>query len=203
MSAMDLVLITKDLPNIDTHIEDREETQWIMRAKTGDDAAFLWLLQRYRRRMVRLAARILHRDADAEDIAQDAFIKAFREIRKLHNDQRFHPWLCRIVVRLCLDRKRLSKWNVEISGESVGVDHYGSCSFSDMSDHRVLVEMLLEKLSPPMRAVLVLRELEELTYEEVAQILDIPVGTVRSRLNTARAQFKQLWLASQKEADHA
>ena len=69
-------------------------------------------------------------------------------------------------------------------------------------DTRLLVEDLLDRLSPPMRAALVLREIEGLEYEEMARTLGVPVGTVRSRLNTARRQFRALWTAAVREDDH-
>lgn len=180
---------------------DREEALWVVRARTNDEAAFRWLLERYRRRAVRLAAHVLRRPAEAEDVAQEAFIQAFRVLPKLRDDGDFGPWLFKIIVRLCLDRRRLGRWRGEALSLDDGPPH-PSGPASDCTDTRLLVEDLLDRLSPPLRAALVLREMEGFEYEEIAQMLGVPVGTIRSRLHAARAQFRVLWVAAQGEENH-
>jgi RNA polymerase sigma-70 factor (ECF subfamily) len=177
---------------------DPEETLWLNRARTGDLAAFDWLMTRYRERAVRLAAHILRRTADAEDLAQEAFLRAFCQIREFRGEAAFYTWLYRIIVRLCLNRMRTPLWQREHSfwGES---DYLTS---SEQSETRLLIENLLDSLSPPLRAALVLRELEGLDYTEIAETLQIPVGTVRSRLNAARLQFRTLWERAHEETRH-
>jgi len=179
--------------------EDREEAVWLARARAGDEAAYRWLLHRYRARVVRLAAHVLRRDGEAEDVAQEAFLRAFRRLPDFRGEGRFSAWLFGIVVRLCLDRRRSARWAREVPADAIAPP---SCS-ADNPDTRLLVEALLDRLSPPMRAALVLREMEGLDYDEVAATLGIPVGTVRSRLHAARAQFRALWTAAQEEDDHA
>ncbi len=184
------------------HQADREEIQWIVRAKTGDEAAFRWLLERYRPNVLRLAVHVLRRESEAEDAAQEAFIRAFRHIRAFRADSRFSTWLYRIVVRACLDRRRLAHWH----GESASLEEDCAVRASDAPageiETRLLVDQLMQQLSPPIRAALVLREIEGLDYEEIAQALDIPVGTVRSRLSAARAQFRELWESALQENDN-
>jgi RNA polymerase sigma-70 factor (ECF subfamily) len=160
---------------------DSEEAHWLHLARSGDESAFQWLLARYRSRAVRLASHILHGSEEAEDAAQEAFIRAFREIVHFREDSGFYTWLYQIVSRICFDRLRLSRFKQETS-----LPDDRSTSIDTNSDARLLVESLLGRLSPPMRATLVLREIEGLEYEEIAEILRIPVGTVRSRLNSAR-----------------
>jgi RNA polymerase sigma-70 factor (ECF subfamily) len=181
--------------------ETSEEEQWILRARAGEEAAFAWLLARYRPRVVRLAAHVLRRPAEAEDVAQEAFIRAFRKIRAFRGEGRFYTWLYHIVLRVCLDRQRTARWHKEVSDPSQDRPAPVT-SPTEAVDMRLLVARLLDNLSPPMRAALVLRELEGLEYEEIAEALEIPVGTVRSRLNAARAQFRGLWRAVMQEADH-
>ncbi len=171
-----------------------DERSWVARARVGDEAAFAWLLSRYRKRAVRLAAHVLRRDADAEDVAQDAFIQAFRNLRKLESDASFSTWLFRIVVRLSIDRTRSARWTRETGGDDVeGVE----LSSASAIETRIVVEQLLDRLTPAVRAALVLREIEGLEYDEIAAVLAVPVGTVRSRLHAARAQFRELWTAFQ------
>jgi RNA polymerase sigma-70 factor (ECF subfamily) len=177
---------------------DTEESAWIERARLGDERAYRWLLSRYRDRAVRLAAHVLRRPDEAEDVAQEAFVKAFRSLNSFRGDGRFYTWLYHIVVRICLDRKRLARWN----SEGLPLDESAFIEHTSEANSRMLVETLLDQLTPPMRAALVLRELEGLEYEEIARVLNIPVGTVRSRLNTARGVFRELWQAACVEADH-
>ena len=176
--------------------DEREEAHWISRARTGDEAAYRWLLGQYRTRVVRLAAHVLRSDGDAEDVAQEAFLKAFRCLPGFRATGPFSSWLFSITVRLCLDRRRSVRWGQEVFEDAA------SAVPANSSDTRLLIEALLDRLTPPMRAALVLRELEGLEYEEIAETLQIPVGTVRSRLHSARAQFRELWNAALEEDSH-
>jgi len=179
---------------------DREEARWVARAQAGDAAGQRWLLERYRTRMVRLAAHVLRGEADAEDVAQEAFVQAFRHLGALRGDgAAFAPWLRRIVVRRCLDHLRRPAHLREVpADETRDWTESGSAA---RTDTRLLVEALLDKLTPPLRAALVLRECEGMDYEEIADVLRVPVGTVRSRLHAARAQFRTLWLAAEGEGN--
>ena len=195
LGSAEQVLVERALPAV---VEDREEAAWIDRARAGEEAAFRWLLARYRQRVVRLAAHILRDPEEAEDAAQEAFIRAFRRLGSYRGEARFFTWLCRIVVRTCLDRQRLARWNRE---RHAGAEAPGPPADADQPDLRLLVEALLDRLTPRLRAALVLRELEGMEYAEIAGALRIPVGTVRSRLNAARAQFRALWSAAMREAE--
>jgi RNA polymerase sigma-70 factor (ECF subfamily) len=181
----------------------REEAIQVARAKTGDEAAIGWLIAQHRRRVVRLAAHILRRPDDAEDVAQEAFVRAFRNLHAFRGQGRFYTWLYQIVVRLCLDKQRLARWDKEIPLEAAKetTEVYLSVPLEDVRT-RLLVETLLDQLSPPLRAMILLRELEGLEYEEIAQVLQIPVGRVRWRLHEARAQFREIWQNAMQEAEH-
>jgi RNA polymerase sigma-70 factor (ECF subfamily) len=178
---------------------DSQETRWIVRARIGDEAAFAWLLDRYRARAMRLAMQVLGRPDEAEDAAQEAFIRAFRNIRSFRGESRFATWFFHIVLRVCLDKKRLKRWESEIAWD----DAIEPAAPPDAADTRMVVRSLLDRLSPPMRAALILREVEGLEYEEIAHALGIPVGTVRSRLSAARARFRTMWGQIVEETDHA
>jgi RNA polymerase sigma-70 factor (ECF subfamily) len=181
---------------------DREEARWLARAKAGEEEAYRWLLARYRQRAVRLAAHVLRRPAEAEDVAQEAFVRAFRSLRAFRGEGRFYTWLYHIVVRLCLDRRRLARWQAEVPPvQNVPAGGPAGQRPVEGMETRLLVETLLDRLSPPMRAALALRELEGMDYEEIAEVLEIPVGTVRSRLNAARAQFRRLWQSAMEETE--
>lgn len=182
---------------------DPEEMAWLTRARQGDVAAFDWLMNRYRDRALRLAAHVLRRPAEAEDLVQEAFLRAFAQIGQFRGESSFFTWLYRIVVRLCLNRMRTPDWRdcawpeTDVFEPTPEVETEG-----ERSQTRLLIETLLDELSPPLRAALVLRELEGLDYEEIAETLQIPIGTVRSRLSAARLQFRALWERALKETHH-
>ena len=181
--------------------EEREEAGWLDRARAGDEAAYRWLLARYRARVVRLAAHVLRREGEAEDVAQEAFLRAFRRLPSFRGEGRFSAWLFGIAIRLCLDRRRSAWWTRQVPEEAAPPPPSSPTAAADAADTRLLVEALLDRLSPPMRAALVLREMEGLDYDEIVATLGIPVGTVRSRLHAARAHFRALWTAALKEDD--
>ena len=145
----------------------------------------------------RTALRVVGDRGRAEDVAQEAFVRAFRNLKSFRGESRFYTWLYHIVVRVCLDRRKLARWRFEAPAESLDV----AVEQTPAADERMVVEMLLDRLSPPIRAALVLRELEGLEYEEIAQVLEIPIGTVRSRLSAARKQFRAMWVTARRETD--
>ena len=169
-----------------------EQAYWVARCRRGDESAMAALVAKHRLRLNRVAANVLRDVHEAEDVAQEAFVKAFREIKHLRDDRAFSSYIYKICVRLCMDRLRSKRAEPGI------VEQAQKCEGPSI-ETRVLVEKLLEKLSPDLRATLVLREMEQLSYEEVAEVLHVPVGTVRSRLHTAREKFRAIWHEDMKE----
>jgi RNA polymerase sigma-70 factor (ECF subfamily) len=139
-----------------------------------------------------VAANALRDAHEAEDVAQDAFLKAFREIHRLRDDRAFASYLYKICVRLCMDRLRSRK------SEPAQTDLVQQSDGPGV-ETRILVERLLMQLSPNLRMTLVLREIEQLSYDEVAETMGVPVGTVRSRLHAARERFRWLWANAMRE----
>lgn len=162
------------------------EWHWVARVRIGDQTALNLLIDRHRTRLIRTATNLLRDRMEAEDVAQEAFLKAFREIGKLRDDRAFSGFIYRICVRLCMDRLRLKR------PELVEFDPATPSEGSSV-ENRVLVEKLLEQLPYDLRTTLILREMEQLSYEEVAEVMHVPIGTVRSRLHTARERFRRLW----------
>jgi RNA polymerase sigma-70 factor (ECF subfamily) len=169
-----------------------EEAKLIRRVRQGDDDALRDVVERHRIRLIRTACNILRDAMEAEDVAQEAFLKAFRELHRLRDDRAFASFIYRICVRLCVDRLRLKRAEPSPLEPSSPAQH-GSI------ENRVLVERLLARLPADLRTTLVLREMEQLSYEEVARVMDVPVGTVRSRLHSARERFRALWLAANEQ----
>ncbi len=164
-----------------------QERQWVSRIRLGDEAALGCLVARHRNRLIRTATNLLRDRHEAEDVAQESFLKAFREIGKLRDDRAFSGYLYRICVRLCMDRLRLKR--AELVEFDSAQPHQGGAV-----ENKVMVEKLLAQLPAELRATLVLREMEQLSYEEVAEYMHVPIGTVRSRLHTARERFRKLWI---------
>lgn len=164
-----------------------QERQWVARCRDGDETALGYLIARHRSRLLRTAANLLRDRHEAEDVSQEAFLKAFRELHKLRDDRAFSGFLYRICVRLCMDRLRLKR--AELTEFDSVQPHAGG-----QVENRIVVEKLLAQLPAELRATLVLREMEQLSYEEVATVMHVPIGTVRSRLHTARDRFRRLWI---------
>ncbi|MCC6403734.1 MAG: sigma-70 family RNA polymerase sigma factor [Fimbriimonadaceae bacterium] len=169
------------------------ELRLVARLREGDEEAMTAIIGRHRRRIIRVAANALRDSHEAEDVAQDAFIKAFREIHRLRDDRAFASYLYKICVRLCMDRLRSRR-------PEPGIVDGAEPSGGPGVETRVVVERLLEQLTPCLRLTLVLREMEQMSYEEVASAMNVPVGTVRSRLHAARERFRALWVEATKES---
>jgi len=170
---------------------DEADAIILTRCRAGEREAFGILLHRYRDRIVNLAYQLMGDREDAEDIAQEAFAQAFRTIATYRGEAQFYTWLYRITVNMCLGRKRRAK-----TCESYDDEHDlrpAQTAGAAQVETRLAVEQALHQLSEPLRVVLVLREMQGLSYEEVASILHIPIGTVRSRLSEARRKFREVW----------
>lgn len=169
-----------------------EESTWVSRCRHGDETALGLLIARHRNRLIRTAANLLRDRHEAEDVAQESFLKAFRELGRLRDDRAFSGYIYRICVRLCMDRLRLKRAE---PGEFDRIqDHQGASV-----ENRVVIERILDQLPYDLRTTLVLREMEQLSYEEVAEAMHVPIGTVRSRLHTARERFRKLWVEATTE----
>ncbi len=171
-------------PTFDPAVQER---YWVSRCRLGDETALGYLIAKHRIRLVRTATNLLRDRHEAEDVAQEAFLKAFREITKLRDDRAFSGYLYRICVRLCMDRLRLKR--AELVEFDCSEPHQGGCV-----ENRVVIEKLLALMPADLRTTLILREMEQLSYEEVAEVMHVPIGTVRSRLHTAREKFRKLWV---------
>jgi RNA polymerase sigma-70 factor (ECF subfamily) len=174
--------------------------------RRGDGSAFDALVRRHEQRVHRLAVRMLH-DADAAlDAAQEAFVKAWRALPRFEGQARFSTWMTRIVINQCrneLRRRRTLKHGTPASldvpaadgdepvGASVPASGPEAWESASGRESARAVEAALARLDDEAREVIVLRDAEDLSYEEVAEILDVPVGTVRSRLHRARAELRR------------
>ena len=168
----------------------------VKRAKKGDSRAFDLLVLKYQGRVAQLVARYLNNAAEVEDVTQEAFIKAYRALPNFRGDSAFYTWLYRIAANaaknhlVALGRRPLS--DMALDGSEV-FDVPGRLKDHESPDEVIMgqqLEMLIsrtiEELPVELRAALTLREFEGLSYEEIADVLECPIGTVRSRIFRAR-----------------
>jgi RNA polymerase sigma-70 factor (ECF subfamily) len=174
-----------------------EERELIERARGGDRDAFGEIVRMYQKRVFRLARRMSRSDDDAWDITQDAFIRAMDAMERFDPQYRFFTWMYRIVVNLAINRteKRKRRGEVQFIEE---YDGGGAQVVEDQALERAAAEELADavrsavgRLSPPLRAVFVLRVDQGLSYGEIAETLDIAMGTVMSRLSRARKAVRE------------
>jgi RNA polymerase sigma-70 factor (ECF subfamily) len=192
-------------PNTNPTSSDREiDAALLARAANGDSRAFRELVERHQRRAHSVAYGLVRNPEDAREVVQEAFIRVFRHRTEFAGQASFSTWLYRIVVNLSIDllRKRSPSKAIEFD-ESVDTEgapdelvprREGVDPFATL-DRRRLIEAMhkaLEQLPPYHRAVILLRELEGLSYEEMAATLDVSKGTIMSRLFHARRKMQRL-----------
>ena len=162
---------------------------------TGDKNAFTRLVWRYRDHIVNIAFGVIGNSQDAEDIAQETFLKAYLSIGLLSSANAFYQWLVRIAVNLSIDKKKAN-----ILRRAQPLDFFSALSNSASSPECVIEQReqqrrlldALDCLSLDQRTVLILCEFQELSYKEIALILDIPIGTVRSRISAAKYRLREI-----------
>ena len=186
--------------------DDLEEASFVARLRARDERAFNELVRAYERRVFGLVFRMLGNREEAEDLAQEVFVQVFKAIDQFRGEARLSTWIYRIAVNLCknrskyLSRRHTNKQDdIDAFGDRAPMSSAkgttaGSIARPDdllvgMQVERV-VQQAIESLEPEFREALILRDVEDLSYEEIAQITGLPDGTVKSRIHRARAQLK-------------
>ena len=186
--------------------EGDDETWFLRRLQARDETAFNELVQLYEGRVYRLVLRILGRPHEAEDMAQEVFVQVFRSVDKFRGDSKLSTWIYKIAINLCKNRGRY--WNrrpAETHEELGTAEERGlfddgpartSAEMTSPDQHvqgyqvEAIVRRCISELEPDYRDVLVLRDVEDLSYDEIVAITGLPEGTVKSRLHRARATLK-------------
>lgn len=177
----------------------------VRRAQGADEEAFAELVSRHQRRAYRVARNLVPSDEDAQDVAQEAFLRVFRNLERFNFDHEFTTWLYRIVTNLCIDFLRKRRVAVSVSRGKEGDD--GEESALDLEDHgepapweyaeaaetASEVHEVLASLAPHFQSVLTLREIEGLGCPEIAEIVGATHVTVRWRLHRGRKLFQEEW----------
>lgn len=183
---------------------DRNEQLLLRKAKAGDVEAFEQLVEAYGKKVYNLALRMTGNHDDAADLAQEAFIRVFKSISGFKEQSSFSTWIYRITTNVCLDeiRKRKNKKVIsldedirmddgEMKRQVVSEDPLPD-ELAEREELRSIVNAAINSLPEDQRIVITLRDLQGLTYEEIARILDCPGGTVKSRINRARQALRNV-----------
>jgi RNA polymerase sigma-70 factor, ECF subfamily len=171
-----------------------ESPGFIDRLRRGDPAAFETLVSRHQHRVFGVALRMLGNRADAEDAAQEVFLRAHRGLAAFRGDAKLSTWLYAIAARLCLSRlgegeRRLIRANEDALARVADAEADPARQLEE-DEREAALRRAIAELSDDRRMVVVLRDLEGLAYEEIAQVLGLELGTVRSRLHRARRDLK-------------
>lgn len=183
-----------------------EEALLIARCQQGDTAAFGSLIRHYQQKVFAAIYNVIRNEEDAWDLAQETFVRAWRNINRFRGQSSFFTWIYRIAMNVTIDRLRRKKVEGAVEfddtigmGESIEpssstTPHTAPSPLQDLQNHEIAgqIEAALNKLSPEHRMVIILRELEGLSYEEIAAATDCSLGTVMSRLFYARKKLQTL-----------
>ena len=175
------------------------DEQIVERALTGDAEAFGEIVHRWERRIFALAYGMLGREDDARDATQETFLAAFRNLRGFRGEAKVSSWLHRIAVNQCITRQRRAKVRKEAAIEDEEDRHAANFSSplelspARMAEGRESIDAVrraVNSLPLDLRQVVLMKEFEELTFREIAEALDLPLSTVKSRLYTAMRQLQ-------------
>ena len=182
----------------------QQETDLIKRAQNGDVAAFETLIEEYQKRIFAIAYRMIQHQEDAADLTQEVIIKLFKNLDKFKGDSKFSTWVYRIATNTCLDAIKANRRHMAYSLDKEIETEEGSIvgelpdkgptpeEAAERKDIQRAVRVAIEKLGKEHKRVIVLRDLQGLSYEEIAEILQCSVGTVKSRISRARGNLKKL-----------
>jgi RNA polymerase sigma-70 factor (ECF subfamily) len=185
-------------------VSDREiDRQLVTRAQRGDKRAFELLVEKYQRKLARLLSRFIRDPAEVEDVTQEAFIKAYRALPAFRGDSAFYTWLYRIGINtaknylMAMGRRAPTSTEVE-ADQAEGFDEGEQLRDINTPESVLLskeiaetVNSTIEKLPEELRIAIQLREIEGMSYEDIAKVMDCPIGTVRSRIFRAREAIAQ------------
>lgn len=182
-----------------------DEAVWIERARTGDERAFALLIDRHRDRAYSLALRMLRSPAEAEEAAQDAFVRVWKALPGFRGDAKFSTWLHRIVVRRCLDRAAVLR---NRRGREADLEHAPEPASNpepatdpEVRRRAARLAQLMSHLTETQRVVVTLFYHQDRSLEDVARTLGLPENTVKTHLHRARAVLREGWLREEAVGD--
>lgn len=185
------------IPTVDYNKKLQLDSLLVFQAQLGDKLAFDHLMQKYQNRVLLLATNIVKNPSDAEDVAQEAFLRAYRGLSKFKGKSAFYSWLHRIVINVSMNHltsraRRNSLNHVEIESAEKTLNSWQLQATDGPEELLIndeiinMIQNTIEQFTEPMRVGIILYEFDGKSYEEIAQIMNCPLGTVRSRLFRAR-----------------
>ncbi|RMF40303.1 MAG: sigma-70 family RNA polymerase sigma factor [Planctomycetota bacterium] len=174
----------------------KSETELIEHALNGDSDCYGQLVERFQHRLLAAMVHVIGSYDEAEDVVQESFVQAYVKLHTFQGNSQFYTWLYRIAFNNALSRRRKRRGEIsleqnrEVTGSDPEDGHESPDEPLMRQERMALVHRALGRLSEEHRKILVLREMEDFSYEQIAEILDINLGTVRSRLSRARSQLK-------------
>jgi RNA polymerase sigma-70 factor (ECF subfamily) len=194
------------IPSVATPSTDRDDAELVVASKSGDQDAFAQLVQRHQRRVFNLVFRMLQQYEEASEITQETFLAAWQGLPAFRGDALFSTWLYRIAYNCCMkqleQRKRDRALQAAMQAEHVlqrhGTDERARAEL-EVHGLQDLIREHLSMLPAKYRIVLVLRHLQDMTYEEMAEILTMPIGTIKTHLFRARNLLKERLEAFEQE----
>lgn len=178
--------------------ERKVDQQLVVRAQHGDQQAYGLLVSKYQRKLARLLSRLIRDPAEVEDVAQETFIKAYRALGSFRGDSAFYTWLYRIGINTAknylVSQGRRAPTSTDFDSEEAESFEEGELLRDNNTPERMLfskeigetVNAAMEALPEELRTAITLREIEGMSYEDIAKMMDCPIGTVRSRIFRAR-----------------
>jgi RNA polymerase sigma-70 factor (ECF subfamily) len=181
---------------------ERSDRELVRESRRGDKEAFRELVERYQRKVLSVALGMVHHREDALELTQETFVKAYENLRKFKGESSIYTWLYRIVVNLAIDSRRRERRHPTTSledrpggGEDLEAslpDQRMSDPYQQVTSHEIgeRVTQAINELTPDHKAVILLREVEGLSYEEISRVMQCSKGTVMSRLHYARKKLQ-------------
>ncbi len=183
--------------NKQPNINEQLDKDLVKRVQQGDKSAFDLLVIKYQHRIIQLVNRYIKDPSEAQDVAQEAFIKAYRALPNFRGDSAFYTWLYRIAINtaknyLLSRSRRYSNYQVDIQ-DAEQIENAPQLQGSETPEYLLMnddivntIETVIDNLPEEMRIAIMLREFEGMSYDEIAQTMECPVGTIRSRIFRAR-----------------
>lgn len=187
-------------------IRHPSDTELVQRFKDGDRSAYAEIVRRYQDKVYNLSFRWMHNDQIAREVSQDVFLALYRSLANFRGDAKLSTWIHRVVVNHCKNRRlyrrrRQTDQHEPLEGKRIdddvparqlAHDGPGADAGRNRSEAEVLVHEALDQMDEEQRMIIVLRDIEDLGYDEIAEILDIARGTVKSRLHRARGTLARV-----------
>ncbi len=177
------------------------EAVWLVQAQKGDQQAFTNIVEAYQKPVYNLCYRMLNNAEDAEDAAQETFLRAYRSLKQYDHSRQFSTWLLSIAAHYCIDQIRKNRMNIisleDQPNQEIPDKLPGPESTLSKREEQNRMRLLLDKLNPVDRAAIIMYYWYDYSYDEIAQSLSLSESAIKSRLHRARKEMARLWISQQ------